>query len=101
MRLRLHLSGGVRPAHLGPAQLDLFLARGQNDQHAGHLATLILTEHFATYEVLVPPDLLPDQPDGTVMLALRNRAWQPSSTGLSYDPRSLGVRLAWLELVDQ
>ena len=62
------------------------------------LATLRLTDQFATYEVVVPPDALPDQPTGTVMLWLRNKAWQPSEIGDSADARLLGVRLAWLEL---
>jgi hypothetical protein len=100
LRLRLHLAGGVRPPALGPAQVELALARGQNDRAAPHLATLTLSEGFATYEVTVPPDLLPDSPTGTVMLWLRNRGWQPSEHGLSYDPRLLGIRLAWLELTE-
>jgi hypothetical protein len=99
LRLRLRLAGGVRPAALGPAQLTLALARGQNDKTAPLIATLQLSEGFATYEVAVPPDLLPDQPTATALLALRGPPWQPSAYGLSSDRRSLGVRVAWVELV--
>lgn len=99
LRLRLHLAGGVRPAALGPARLELALARGQNDRTAPRLATLTLSEGFATYELTVPPDLLPDQPTGTALLALRNPAWIPAETGLAADPRLLGVKVAWIELL--
>ena len=101
MTLRLRLSGGVRPAALGPAQVTLALARGQGDRQPAPIAELTLTEDFATYEVVIPPDLLPSQPDGTVMLSLRNDAWRPDQHAISHDPRPLGARLAWLEMIER
>jgi hypothetical protein len=97
-RLRLHIAGGTRPAHLGPASVDVSLARGQNDRAAVHLGTVSAGEGFSTVELTVPADALPDQPTGQAIVWLRNPAWQPSEHGLSADARPLGVRLAWLEL---
>lgn len=99
LHLRLHLAGGVRPVALGPAQLNLYLARGQNDRTAPLLGTVTLGEGFSTVEITIPADALPDQPTGQAIVWLRNAAWQPSEHGLSADTRLLGVRLAWLELL--
>jgi hypothetical protein len=98
LRLKLHLSGGLRPASLGQAQVDLYLATTQNDRTAPKIASLTSGPTFETYEVIVPRASLPDQPTGAAILWLRNSAWQPSAHGVPTDGRWLGVRLAWLEM---
>lgn len=110
--LRLTVSGGLRPPELGPAVVTVGIAAGPGDGNVRPLTTLTLTEDFATYTIEIPADALPATPDGTAVLRLGLAAapgqpgttWRPvdwpAPAGGSYDPRTLHVRFAALELAE-
>ncbi|HEX5504060.1 MAG TPA: hypothetical protein VFW96_15645 [Thermomicrobiales bacterium] len=112
LTLRLTLSGGLRPAALGPARVVVGLLpnAGAPPSEERVLTTLTLGADFATYTIAIPAGALPPTPDGTAVLHLGVTAppgrpgstWRPADwpavAGATYDARDLHVRFAGLAL---
>lgn len=111
--LTLTLSGGLRPPELGPAVVTVGLKASPGDPGERPLGTLTLGESFSAYRVEIPADALAATPDGTAVIRLGLAAppgrpgttWRPvdwpAPAGGSYDPRTLHVRFARLELAER
>ncbi|GAB4201412.1 MAG: hypothetical protein OHK0022_23450 [Roseiflexaceae bacterium] len=104
----LRLSGGKRPASIGPARVCLDYRAEPSLWVENPAATftvapqcVTLTEQQADYRFTIDPASLPATPTGTLLLRLRSESsWVPADVDPALvDGRSLGVQFGGLKVI--
>ncbi|MCL5958123.1 MAG: hypothetical protein M1358_02205 [Chloroflexi bacterium] len=91
LRLSLSLSSG--PPERGraiPVKVSL---------DGNPIASLSVGPGFQSYEIDIPEGITPQKSD-EVLLHLDTPGWSPRSQGISYDPRSLGIQIDSVEVLE-